>query len=525
MTVSPKPLRAIPAAAWLAGGFFFLHALWLSGLAEDAFISYRFARHLADGHGWVWNLGEAPVEGFTNLLWVLVAALAAKVGSSPERVTVALGVAAGLGTIFATDHLAARVLALGGPARGLIAGLLAASGPLAAWSVSGLETVPFTFLVTAALAVLLDPDAGDSPPRLALGWGLVALATLTRPEGALLAGLLGLTALAPGGARRGRLLAATGYGLFLVGLTLFRWYTFGALLPNTFYAKTGGGWEQVTRGAVYAAYFAFHFLLPLVPVVLLGLARPAPDRPLRAPSVLGGWVVGIGLYVIAVGGDYMAMDRFFVPVIPIVVALVAWAADPWLRAAFEAPGSGAERRAAGLAVALALAGTLVHSTPLEAHLFAKAPRQHGTYRGVETERWHVARLDRLARFFTERAAGDPTASLATGAIGVLGDRTPLTVYDFHGLVDAGIARDGGSERPLGSGLPGHEKTDWPRILERRPTYWMFTRALRDGPEGWPRYDPETDRRLREEYELVHVELTDEVNGEQGWFGFLERKRP
>ncbi len=35
---------------------------------DDAFISYRYARNLADGFGLVWNLGEAPVEGFTNLL-------------------------------------------------------------------------------------------------------------------------------------------------------------------------------------------------------------------------------------------------------------------------------------------------------------------------------------------------------------------------------------------------------------------------------------------------------------------------
>ena len=37
-------------------------------LFEDAMISMRYARHLADGHGLVWNIGEEPIEGFTNLL-------------------------------------------------------------------------------------------------------------------------------------------------------------------------------------------------------------------------------------------------------------------------------------------------------------------------------------------------------------------------------------------------------------------------------------------------------------------------
>src|SRR6476660_6300235 len=36
-------------------------------LFEDAMISMRYARHVADGHGFVWNIGEAPIEGFTNL--------------------------------------------------------------------------------------------------------------------------------------------------------------------------------------------------------------------------------------------------------------------------------------------------------------------------------------------------------------------------------------------------------------------------------------------------------------------------
>ena len=34
-------------------------------------ISMRYAKHLAQGHGLAWNIGEAPVEGFTNLGWTL----------------------------------------------------------------------------------------------------------------------------------------------------------------------------------------------------------------------------------------------------------------------------------------------------------------------------------------------------------------------------------------------------------------------------------------------------------------------
>ena len=37
---------------------------------DDAYISFRYAQNLLDGHGLVFNPGD-PVEGYSNLLWVL----------------------------------------------------------------------------------------------------------------------------------------------------------------------------------------------------------------------------------------------------------------------------------------------------------------------------------------------------------------------------------------------------------------------------------------------------------------------
>src|SRR5690606_8691438 len=47
---------------------------------DDAWISARYAWHLAEGHGLVYNAGEPPVEGYTNLLWVLWLALVHTLG-------------------------------------------------------------------------------------------------------------------------------------------------------------------------------------------------------------------------------------------------------------------------------------------------------------------------------------------------------------------------------------------------------------------------------------------------------------
>ena len=475
----------------VCSALFAAHSWWLACVAEDSYISFRFARHLAAGHGFRWNPGEPPVEGFTNLLWVLLGTVVELLGLDVVRALQLAGVAAGIGVLWLADRFAARVLGLAGAARAVPALLLAAGyGAARYWQ-----------------------DGGGRP--LALAWTAAALAALTRPEGVLVAGVAGLASLARRDGRYRGWLAVELFAGFLVALTLARLVYFGAPLPNTFYAKTGGGLLQALRGAVYSGFFAFHYLVPLAPLLIVGLIgrRTESRRETILVAALAAWCLGWTLYVVTVGGDYMAMYRFFVPVVPALALLVGVAAARVRPAA----------AAAGLVV-LAAGGIVVHSTPLEAELFEKPPRQHGTFRGVETERWHVARLRLLARVFAARSAGRPDASLATGAIGILGWESGLAIHDLHGLVDPRIARAGAADEPLGTGLPGHEKGDLLHVLAKRPTWWMWSRSLRGEPAGWPRYEPEVMDELRRHYELRHLFLVDEENGEAGYFSFLERRR-
>lgn len=518
-----------PGLLLLAGALFLAHAAWLSGLAEDAFISFRYARNLAHGHGWVWNPGEAPVEGFTNLSWVLVGAGVETFGLPQPAVLLGLGVVAGLLTLGLADRFATRVLKLGGAGRGVTLLLLALSGPLAAWSTSGLETVPFTLAALATLYGTCRWRQTGARSTLAGAVAAAALATLTRPDGVLLMAVLVLAIGLNPGTRPLALKVAATLAVFLGLLTAWRLATFGAPLPNTFYAKTGGGALQALRGATYAGYFAFHFVLPLAALLAAALPRGSDDEERQTPEADGlrfavgmlvGYILLHGLFVIAVGGDYMAMNRFFVPVVP-ALALLAGLGFSRLRQLAAQP---APHTAVVVLAIVATLGTGVHSTPLEKELYTKAPRQHGNFRGVETERWHVRRLSLLAKFFHDRAAGQP-ASLATSAIGVIGFESGLAVYDLNGLVDPRIARGGKASKALGTGLPGHEKMDPAITLEHKPTFWMFTRRLRDEAEDWPRYGDEVDEILRRDYEKVTVRLNDPANGESGRFTFLERRSP
>jgi hypothetical protein len=72
--------RVVLAAAFLLYVVFALRTGFTVGgetyyaLADDASISMRYAKHLAEGHGIVWNVGDPPLEGYTNFSWMVVMA-------------------------------------------------------------------------------------------------------------------------------------------------------------------------------------------------------------------------------------------------------------------------------------------------------------------------------------------------------------------------------------------------------------------------------------------------------------------
>jgi hypothetical protein len=337
---------------------------------------------------------------------------------------------------------------------------------------------------------------------------VLVVATLTRPEGVVVAVVL--TVLGLRHARRETVAAFAGYAAVVAAYEAWRVGYFGAWLPNTYYAKVSGGPLRFVRGVVYTAAFGVYFAVPVLPMALLGpRSRPAHPGTIVSAGVIAAWVA----YVVWVGGDYMAMYRFFAPVVPLMYLLAGRAA---------AMAWGRRRVAVTAAVAFAVVATAIHSTPLDPILFPKPPRQHGHYGGVETERWHAARLTLLGRYFATRCrTGDE--SLATDAIGAIGYYSGLRVYGMHGLVDRYIAHTN-DPRVTGLGVPGHERSNLRYILSREPTYVMISRLFTPAPGGYPEdLEPEASAILRRDYEPVSAWMTDDVNGESGYFTYYARR--
>src|SRR5436305_11085379 len=61
---------------------------------EDAAMLLRYARHLAQGQGIVWNVGEKPVDGATDFLYLLAVAAVTRAGLGVESAARAVGLVA-----------------------------------------------------------------------------------------------------------------------------------------------------------------------------------------------------------------------------------------------------------------------------------------------------------------------------------------------------------------------------------------------------------------------------------------------
>lgn len=517
-----------------------LHAIYLNVPAEDSFITFRFARHLANGHGIVWNVGDAPVEGYTNFLWMLISALILKLGLDVVLLTQALGVVASLVAIWVAVRFARQVFELPRAFAHLAGLMLAVSGPFATWAASSMETNFFALLILGGCFTFARSIKKSNTRDLLLAQALLFLATLTRPEGLLVFAVLGGIGLALLPWKQG-IRPAAGYLASLLVFTIpflvyftWRYQYFGYLLPNTFYAKTGGGLFQYLRGTKYSLLFGLLFVLPLAPAALAYLwerdwsglrswlfsltAWQVWGRQYPGLVVCGLVSLAYTAYIAFVGGDYMAMFRFFVPLLPLIYLIFAQSAHRLFAVIAHSP---AKVRFSQVMLVGAVLLTFLHSTPLEQGLYNTPWFMHGTYRGVQHERWHVARNTLIGEFFRDLRQSDEE-SLALLGIGIIPYVTEMKVHSFHGIVDPAIAHK--NDTGLGTGVAGHEKVDFISVILRKPTYIMVdTGDLYPEPQPFPDYPDEIDDFVRQNYELQTVWLVDRINHESGYLHYLKLK--
>ncbi|HEX9103251.1 MAG TPA: hypothetical protein VF997_13660 [Polyangia bacterium] len=453
-------LLLVAAAALIA------HSLVFNFVTDDAFISFVYSRNLAEHGQLVFNLGEHPVEGYTNFLWTVLLAAFLKVGLVPELMSRVLGTAFGVATLGTVAWLSRRLRGDDWAWWDALPALVLAGVPgYACWSSGGLETQMFAFLVTLGMAWHLDELGDERPPRARTAVAF-ALAALTRPEGSLLFALTvlhrALVTLVRGRFTLGRaeLRFVGAFLVFVVPHFLWRRWFYGWWLPNTFYIKSsgiGGAWQQ---GGYYLLRVVEQFHLWIVPILVVAALVVERQRGLRVLVGYATLVVGVfALYVASVGGDFMGLFRFVMPVIPLVALVAALS----LRSALAPLDRRAPLAAAGV-VAVALALHAWHAVAVDrAALVIPGPSD----RGIDRPGWlHRYTADRatIGKWFARFARPDDYA--AVGGAGAQVYYSGIRSLDCYGLSDEFVAH----KLPAISSRPGHQKyaTD-DYILSRHPT--------------------------------------------------------
>jgi arabinofuranosyltransferase len=450
-------------AAVAAGACHRLARLWTFTI-DDAFITARYARNLARGFGALYNPGEAPVEGTSNFLYVVLLSLA-EISGLIEAVTFAklIGVLGGLGILVVSYHCARalgadRALAL------LPATLLLSNSSFLFWTVGGLETNLYAFLLLESFYLLLLADE----IRRNWIWGGIcaALAVLTRFDGLLIVpALLVGAALLP----RRRQAFAIALGVLLVIVTpwlLWKHVYYGTVFPNCGFAKARMYIDPRQPVAALRLLLVgperFHqqlFLTQNAPLVVLSLVFGAAClvvRDHRARSM--AFLVTTAAFLVVTMTGYLNVKvwmpghRYQIPLLPILAIGATIGVERVLRVAGSA-------RAGPAVVTFVALLALVHRThqPLGDNLLRYADR----YRAWLQRDHRVTGL-----WLRDHTPADAVIGIYdAGVVPYLSERNTI---DLGGLNDSTVAtllRSKQVERAV------------VYVLERQPSYLILVRQF------------------------------------------------
>ncbi|HSL02798.1 MAG TPA: hypothetical protein VK901_04585 [Nitrospiraceae bacterium] len=272
-------------------------------LFDDAMISMRYAKNLADGYGLVWNPGGERIEGYTNPFWVLYMSIFHLLPISQSKTSLFIQMTAAV--LLAVNLYCVRKIALsvsdGSESVSLGAVILTAWYlPINNWSLQGMEVSVLVLIMSLCLWRAIQCMSERSFriwPYLLLG-----VSTCVRPDMVVpLGGLMLFLAVAdPIHRRRHLAWGSVMLVIFFAAQTAFRLWYFGDILPNTYYLKlTGYPFTlRISQGIYVLAQFIWklNVLLFVLPFLL------AVRRDRRTGLLLWTLIVQM-MYSVYVGGD------------------------------------------------------------------------------------------------------------------------------------------------------------------------------------------------------------------------------
>jgi hypothetical protein len=387
----------------------------------------RYSRHLAAGHGIVWNQGEAPVDGATDFLFMLAVALLHRLGLSLESAAQAIGLLAHAASV-AIVYLSARGSLNAPPPLAFVPAAFLAVGPGLRHLTASYGTPLFALLAAlawwAATSAALARGERLPPAALRLAFACLLLG-LARPEGVFLGAFFLLAVLVYRRGDEGRALVRRFVLVFLtlgLGYFLWRWYYFGYPLPNPFYKKGGGLLHAHSFRMAWRNLWELS--LPFLAVLGAGVLL-RKTRTLALFHLLP--VVAFASLWILISDETNYVMRFRYPILTVVLVGFSGVVAAFVASSVPSPGHEPRfpRAVTSWAAALLIAAGLGFW-------------QHDRYHHIAPKRMGLYDAALVLRDYSSR-----NYALATTEAGLLPLYSTWRAVDAWGLNDAWIAHHGG----------------------------------------------------------------------------------
>ena len=441
-----------------------LHARhYMPFLSDDALISLRYLRRFLHGEGLTWTAGR-PVEGYSNLLWILLLAIPGAFGVDLVTAARVVGTGCAIMVIASVLWCYSRDRAPKPGWTALTAGLLfyCLAAPTAVWAIGGLEQPLCALLLSITIPLgfsIMESTELEWKKTFAASL-MLGLLCLARPDGPIFTAALVLALVSAWGISESRrrwrvLLALVSLPLLCyAGQTAFRLCYYGEPVANATLVKFTPSSHHLLEGLKYVAGglrslapFSYIAVLYLIASLWIPSARKRGALLLLFATL---WIA----YLIVIGGDVFPAYRHFVPLIVVFTfALV-------------------EAIAAVCAFCKAKKFPAWSVAPVLVVLFAVyGPAQ---FRNVQNQRAskEVWEWDgQVLGLFLKKAFGQQQPLIAVTASGCVPYWSELPSLDMLGLNDYYLPRH--PPKDLGQGYLGHELGDGKYVIEQKPDIIIF----------------------------------------------------
>jgi len=450
---------------------------------DDSYIFLRIAENAVSGHGFVWNINEAPLEGYTSFFYLIINILAVKFFSHPELFLQIFGIITSFVTIVFVYLLYNEINPII-KTENLITSILISISPcFIFWSIAGMETSFYMMFLIFTVFIYLKKST--SPISYMIKGGLFAVLYLIRPESmvffiyALFFSAYELFI----EKSNSKLLLLTcmvfGFELIFAPYFIWRLNYFGVLFPNSYYAKVGGGIYQVKGGVSYLFIHGkklfskgWFFIIPLMALFIF-------EKINYKQIFLLGLVVISVLITVINGGDHFDYARFLLPILPLFLVPIPSS----LKKAYSFLKNRINYNLfCFLIPVMILLVNIKNPVYSEFIIKPKKPLVVENNNLSEGYNWQIGFI-KMGKILNR--ISKPGETIAVIPVGAIGYFSQMNVLDMAGILNPDIANEPFVEKYIKEWHPGHNKGDGYYILAHKPEYIQLVDYLTISPQSTP----------------------------------------